>query len=89
MDYHDTFSPVIKSTTIRMVLSLAITQKWSLRYLDVQNVFLRDTLSETVYIKQPSRFIDPKNLRHACLLHKSIYGLKQAPIAWFLKRPKN
>ncbi|KAD1423641.1 hypothetical protein E3N88_42846 [Mikania micrantha] len=83
IDYSDTFSPVVKSTTIRVVLSIAMAQWWSLRQLDVQNAFLHGDLKETVYMTQPQGFVDPTRPDHLCLLHKSLYGLKQAPRAWF------
>ncbi|GKA32283.1 putative RNA-directed DNA polymerase [Tanacetum coccineum] len=88
IDFHETFIPVVKSKTIRAVLSLAVTINWPLRQLDIQNAFLHGNLKEQVYMKQPSGCIDPQRANHVCLLHKSLYGLKQAPHAWFERLSK-
>ncbi|XP_040996114.1 uncharacterized mitochondrial protein AtMg00810-like [Juglans microcarpa x Juglans regia] len=53
LDYTDTFSPIIKATTIRVVFSLAVTNKWPLQQLDIKNAFLNGTLIEYVYMEQP------------------------------------
>jgi hypothetical protein len=79
IDYDDTFIPVVKPAIIRLVLSLAVSQGWTLHQLDVQNVFLHDVLEEEVYMKQPPRFVDSTHPSYHCRLDKALYGLKQAP----------
>jgi hypothetical protein len=83
VDYDETFSPVVKPATVRIVLTLAHSRNWPIHQLDVKNAFLHGTLTETVYCSQPAGFIDASLPNHVCRLNKSLYGLKQAPRAWY------
>lgn len=84
-DYTDTFSPMIKSTTIRLVLDITISKAWPIQQSDVNNAFLQGTLTEEVYKEQPPNFVDSDNLTHLCRFRKAIYGLKQIPRAWYIE----
>jgi hypothetical protein len=85
IDYGDTFSPVVKSATVRLVLSLAVSRGWTLRQIDVSNAFLHGFLTEEVYMQQPPGFEDAQYPQHVCKLQRSIYGLKQSPRAWYAR----
>ena len=83
LDFSHTFSPVVKASTIHMILSLAVINNCPLHQLDVNNSFLHGTLSDTVYMQQPPGFVDPHHPSYVFHLHKAIYGLKQALRSWF------
>ncbi|XP_019158560.1 PREDICTED: uncharacterized protein LOC109155328 [Ipomoea nil] len=82
-DYFETYSPVMKPVTIRLVLTIAFSHRWCVLQLDINNAFLHDTLHEEVYMEQPSGYVDPLYPSHVCRLTKALYGLKQAPRAWY------
>ncbi|KAG7556889.1 Reverse transcriptase RNA-dependent DNA polymerase [Arabidopsis suecica] len=84
-DYRDTFAPVAKLHTVRVVLSLATNLEWELWQMDVKNAFLQGELEEEVYMKPPPGLEDHNAPGKVFKLKKAIYGLKQSPRAWYHK----
>ena len=77
VDYFETFSPVVKLTTIRVVLALASIKWWHVQQLDVDNAFLQSDLNKDIYMMVPLG-LSTSCLNQCCKLLKSLYGLKQA-----------
>lgn len=80
VDYHETFSPVVKFTSIRAILSSAAMKKLQLKQFDIKTAFLYGDLKENVFMKQPLGYDD--NSGRVCKLVKSLYGLKQSSRCW-------
>lgn len=85
IDYNEIFSPVVKMTSIRVILSLVAVQDMFLEQLDVKTAFLHGDLEEEIYMSQPEGFEVKDKERMVCRLKRSLYGLKQAPRQWYLK----
>jgi histone deacetylase 1/2 len=81
-DFTETFSPVVKPVTVRTVLTIAVSNRWPIQQIDVNNAFLNGNLEEEVYMQQPPGF-EASDKTLVCKLNKALYGLKQAPRAWF------
>lgn len=85
IDYLETFAPVAKLNTIRIIFSIAVNLDWKLVQLDIKNAFLNGELNELVYMDIPSGYETIETKGKICKLKRSIYGLKQSPRAWFSK----
>ncbi|KAL0350010.1 UNVERIFIED_CONTAM: Retrovirus-related Pol polyprotein from transposon TNT 1-94 [Sesamum radiatum] len=85
IDYFDTYSPVARLTTIRVLIALALVYNLSIHQMDVKIAFLYGELEEKIYMDQPEGFVAHGNQRKVCKLVKSLYGLKQAPKQWHEK----
>ena len=88
IDYQETFAPVAKMNTVRILLSLTTHYNWQLLQYDVKNAFLHGDLDEEIYINIPPEF--ERNIGNkVCKLKKAaLYGLKQYPRAWFRRFSK-
>ncbi|KAH9161813.1 hypothetical protein LEN26_001247 [Aphanomyces euteiches] len=84
IDYTDIFAPVIRISSIRVLLALAAMFSFKVYHMDVQTAFLNGKRQETLYMRQPPGYIKRGDEHLVCRLHKSIYGLKQSSREWNL-----
>jgi hypothetical protein len=85
IDFNEIFSPIVKMTSIRTILSLVVVEDLHLEQLDVKTTFLHGDLEEEIYMQQPQGYEVKGKENLVCRLNKSLYGLKQAPRQWYLK----
>ena len=85
LDYFDTYSPVTRINSIRMILAIAALRNLEVHQMDVKIAFLNGDLEEEIYMEQPEGFIVPGQEKKVCKLVKSLYGLKQALKQWHEK----
>ena len=85
LDYFDTYSPMTRINSIRMVLAIAELKDLEVHQMDVKTAFLNGDLNEEIYMEQPEGFSAPGQEMKVCRLIKSLYGLKQAPKQWHEK----
>ena len=80
IDFHETFAPVMKYKSLRIILALVVQRDYELKQMDVITAFLNADIEEEVYMKQPKGYEQGRNLY--CKLNKAIYGTRQAPHNW-------
>jgi hypothetical protein len=83
LDFEETFAPVARLESIRILLAYAAHHFFKLFHMDVESAFLNGPIKEEVYVEQPPRFEDDKYPGHVYKLSKALYGLKHAPRAWY------
>ncbi|KAM1838444.1 hypothetical protein ACFX14_020106 [Malus domestica] len=88
IDYNEIFSPVVKHSSIRIMLALVAQYDLELVQLDVKTAFLHGDLNEEIYMCQPDGYIVKGKENLFCKLKKSLYGLKQSPRQWYLRFDK-
>ena len=82
IDYDETFSPVVRFSSIRTLLAYAVQHRMLIHQMDVVTAFLNGQLNEDIYMQQPPGYIQPGQEELVCKLKKSLYGLKQSPRCW-------
>ena len=83
VDFLDTFAPVVRWETIRILIAIATYLNWTIHELDVLTAFLNGILTENIYMHQPLGFVRRGAKHLVCKLHKSLYGLRQSLCAWY------
>ena len=85
VDYEETFSPVVRFASVRLILAIVANLNLELYQMDVKTAFLNGELDEEIYMDQPIGFVAKGQERKVCKLKRSIYGLKQSSRQWYLR----
>jgi hypothetical protein len=85
IDFDDTFTPMARLESVRLLFALAVQKGWRAHHMDVKSAFLNDNLKEEVCVHQPPGFVIPSKEGEVLRLRKTLYGLWQAPRAWNAK----
>jgi Reverse transcriptase (RNA-dependent DNA polymerase)/gag-polypeptide of LTR copia-type/Integrase core domain/GAG-pre-integrase domain len=85
VDYVDTYAPVARIPSIRIIIALTAHHDWELHQMDVKSAYLNGDLEEEIYMHQPEGYAAPGKEQHVWKLNKSLYGLKQAGRTWHHK----
>ncbi|GJW13496.1 putative ribonuclease H-like domain-containing protein [Tanacetum coccineum] len=83
IDYDEVFAPVARIEAIRLFLAFASYMGFTVYQMDVKSAFLYGTIEEEVYVHQPPGFVDPAHPNKVYKVIKALYGLHQAPRAWY------
>jgi hypothetical protein len=83
LDFDETYAPVARLESIRILLAYATYHGFKLYQMDVKSAFLNGPIKEEVYVEQPPSFEHSEYPTHVYKLSKALYGLKQAPRAWY------
>ncbi|GKD68665.1 putative ribonuclease H-like domain-containing protein, partial [Tanacetum coccineum] len=83
IDYDEVFAPIARIEAIMIFLAFASYMGFIVYQMDVKSAFLYGTTNEEVYVSQPPGFIDPKFPKKVYKVVKALYGLHQAPKAWY------
>nr|GEV56928.1 Gag-Pol polyprotein [Tanacetum cinerariifolium] len=83
IDFKESFAPVARLEAVQIFIAYAAQKSIPIYQMDMKTAFLNGPLNEEVYVIQPDGFVDPNHLEKVYRLRKAIYGLKQAPGAWY------
>ena len=85
IDYEETFSSVVKFTSIRLLLAIVACLDLELHQIDVKTTFLNGELNKEIYMEQSVGFVVKGQEKKVCKLKRSIYGLKQYSRQWYMR----